>query len=367
MNCETGESRSIRVLVADDSAFMRTALTRMIESDPSLTVLDTARTSTEAVEKVCALKPDVVTLDIEMPGLDGLEALKRIMRDSPRPVIMISSLTQEGAQTTLDALQYGAFDYLSKQRSYASLDIVNIRADLVAKIHAAAEFGNRMAQKRRTQPQLFTPPRYDATRVPPSVIVIGTSTGGPKALQQILPMLPADLPVPILIVQHMPVGFTEAFARRLNNLSKVTICEAANDLVIEPRSVYIARAGVHMTLLRKTPSKVAIRLCPNPSNALHIPSVDVTMLSVAELFGAQAMGVIMTGMGADGTEGMAAIFRAGGFTLGQDEGSCIVYGMPRACAEAKILRRVVPLDQIPGQILEALTHRPSYKSAVIGR
>jgi len=347
----------IRVLVADDSAFMRTALTRMVESDPCLKVVDTAQNGIEALEKAAKLQPDVVTLDIEMPRLNGLETLKRIMQETPRPVIMISSLTQEGAEITFEALDNGAFDYLPKTQSYASLDIVKIRDDLVAKIKSAAE--TRWPRTRRvTRPVLPpSPAPRESCQLQPALICIGTSTGGPKALQQILPRLPADLSVGIVIVQHMPAGFTAPFARRLDNLCAIKVREAAAEDNIVPGTVYIAPAGWQMTVFRRSVSQPAIRISNTPENLLHIPSVDVMMLSAAEAFQGSTMGVIMTGMGADGAQGMQAIARAGGLTVGQDEATCAVYGMPRACAEMGILRRVVPLEQIPQQIIQATNYR----------
>ncbi|HVO82456.1 MAG TPA: chemotaxis response regulator protein-glutamate methylesterase [Terriglobales bacterium] len=359
MNGNQDNSRLIRVLVADDSAFMRTALMRMIESDPSLRVSGTAQNGLETLEKITALQPDVVTLDVEMPKLNGLETLKRIMQEAPRPVIMVSSLTQEGAETTLDALASGAFDYVPKQLSYVSLDIIKIRDELVEKIKAAAESGRRKPMARVTQPS-----RSDvrvspliANHVPPSVVALGTSTGGPKALQQILPILPADLPVGVLIVQHMPPGFTGPFARRLDGLCKVRVREAVHDEPVEAGTVYIAPAGQQMTVQRRAPSRVTVRLSHTPDNTPHIPSVDVMMLSAAEVYGALTMGIIMTGMGADGLQGMQAIARQGGLTVGQDEATCAVYGMPRSCAEAGVLQRVVSLPRIPEQILQATRYR----------
>jgi two-component system chemotaxis response regulator CheB len=350
-------SRLIRVLVADDSAFMRTALTRMIESDAELRVSGTAQTGSEALDKVLSLQPDVVTLDVEMPGMNGIETLKRIMQESPRPVIMVSSLTQEGAEVTLEALAIGAFDYLPKQQSFVSLDIIKIQEELISKIKAAAESHRRRPLLKSVQapPVPKVSPRVVTTRhVPPSIVALGTSTGGPKALQEILPMLPDDLPVGILIVQHMPKGFTAPFARRLDNLCKISVREASQDEVVTPGVVYIAPAGQHLTLRRCAPSKAAIHLSYTPAGTLHMPSVDVMMLSVAEVFRALSMGVIMTGMGADGLQGMQAIAQAGGVTVGQDEASCTVYGMPRSCAETGVLQRVVPLTQIPDQILQAI-------------
>jgi len=355
MNDTPRHSSPVRVLVADDSAFMRTALTRMIESDPQLRVSDTAQTGNEALEKIRLNPPDVITLDVEMPGLDGLETLRRIMKDFPRPVIMVSSLTQEGAETTLEALDIGAFDYVPKQLSYVSLDIIKIRDDLIAKIKAAAKV-ERPAVKKPAQ-AVPSAPVQNTISVVPEIVAVGTSTGGPKALQQILPLLPADLGVGVLVVQHMPPGFTNPFARRLNNLCKISVREATQGEPITAGAVYIAPAGQHMTVSRGSPSKLSIRLSDLPDGFPHRPSVDVMMLSVAEVFRGLSMGVIMTGMGADGLQGMRAIANAGGLTVGQDEPSCVVYGMPRSCAEANVLKRVVPLNDIPAVILQATRYR----------
>jgi two-component system chemotaxis response regulator CheB len=358
MSPDAGNTKLVRVLVTDDSAFMRTAITRMIESDPGLRVAGSAQSGQQALEKIAALKPDVVTLDVEMPGMDGLDTLRRIMKDFPTPVIMVSSLTQEGAEITLEALDIGAFDYVPKQSSFVSLDIVKIRDDLVAKIKAAAE-----SRRRKPIPKAASsaaaPAGRNAPQVTPVMVALGTSTGGPKALQEILPLLPADLAVPVLIVQHMPPGFTGPFARRLNGICKINVREAIQEEEIQPGVVYIAPAGQHMTVYRRSPSKTAIRLGRTPEGMLHVPSVDVMMLSAAEIYRSLTMGVIMTGMGADGVKGMQAIKREGGFNLGQDEASCTVYGMPRSAAEVGVLHRVVPLLQIPEQIMQA-TH---YKRA----
>jgi two-component system chemotaxis response regulator CheB len=279
------------------------------------------------------------------------------MREFPLPVIMVSSLTQEGAEETLEALAMGAFDYLPKQSSFVSLDIVKIRDELIAKIKAAAEHHRRKPMARVVSSAPAKTPQRPKPMTCPSIVALGTSTGGPKALQEILPMFPADLPIGILIVQHMPKGFTGPFARRLNNLCKVTVREAEQNDSIDPGTVYIAPAGQHMTVERRTPSKVLIHLSNLPDKMLHIPSVDVMMLSTAAVFQSLCMGVIMTGMGADGAQGMQAIYKAGGFTVGQDEASCTVYGMPRACAEGGSLHRVISLTEIPDQILQAVNYR----------
>ncbi len=346
----------IHVLVADASAFMRTALTRMIESDPDVRVVGTAQNGLEVLEKIYALDPDVITLDIEMPRLNGLDTLRRIMADSPRPVIMVSSLTQGGANTTLEALALGAFDYVPKQLSYVSLDIVKIKEDLIAKIKAAADQRRRRPNSRV---MVRVPSNGGQTLYPvtPSIIAIGISTGGPRALQLILPMLPADLPAGVVIVQHMPPGFTGPFANRLNGLCKISVREAKKGDLVERGVVLIAPAGQHLTVARRSSSQGLVQLSSQPDSTLHIPSVDVMMTSVAESFGSQAMGIIMTGMGSDGCDGMKAIASKSGVTVGQDEASCTVYGMPKSCAESGSLQTVVSLQEIPNQILRAVRYR----------
>jgi len=364
MNERNSTGSRIRVLVTDDSAFMRTALARMIQSDPALEVIGTAVNGREALEKIAQLDPDVVTLDIEMPQLDGLGVLRRLQEENPKPVIMISSLTQEGAEATLEAFDLGAFDCIAKSLSYATLDILQIRDELVEKIKAASQ--SRMwIQRPRHSPGAPRAPLSAAKPVTavhrprrregpvPSVVAIGTSTGGPKALQQILPMLPRDLSAGVAIVQHMPQGFTRPFAQRLNGLSQIEIREAEDGESIRAGVALLAPATWHMTFFRKSATQIGVRLGKEPSSALHRPSVDVMMLSAAEICGPHAMGVIMTGMGADGALGMKMIHERGGFTVGQDETSCAVYGMPRACAEMGILDRVVPLAHIPEEIVQA--------------
>lgn len=344
----------IRVLIVDDSAFMRTALSRMIGSDPDICVVGTASSGSEALQRVPSLAPDVITLDVQMPGLDGLQTLSRIMAEFPRPVIMVSSLTLKDAEATFNALTAGAFDYVPKQLSSASLDILHLQDDLIAKIKAAAE--SRHSPKALTAPRkpsrAVARPIRETSISPPAIVAIGISTGGPKALQDILPILPANLPVPILVVQHMPLGFTAPFAKRLNTLCSISVCEAVHGEAVVAGTVYLAPAGFHLTVERGS-SRTAICLSHKPENQLHVPSADIMMQSVASAFGPLAMGIIMTGMGSDGAQGMSAIHREGGITIGQDEASCTVYGMPRACAELRILDRVVPLSQIPHEILQA--------------
>jgi two-component system chemotaxis response regulator CheB len=344
-------SNPVRVLVVDDSAFMRTALRRMIESDPALKVIDTANDGIDGVQKAVQLRPDVITMDVEMPRMTGLDALSKIMELAPCPVIMVSSLTKAHAEATIEALSRGAYDFLSKDLSFASLDIIRIKDDLIAKCKAAATHKHRPPQPSHVPPAPAKPISRSTKRFPaPKVICIGTSTGGPKALQRILPMLPGDLSVPIVIVQHMPPGFTGPFARRLDTLCQLRVKESEPNEQLLPGIIYIGQAGQQFRVLRRG-SNVISHMSQMPTNTPHIPSVDILMLSAADQFGPQALGVILTGMGCDGQHGMSAIFRAGGYTLGEDERTCTVYGMPRACAESGILHNVLPLDAVPGDIV----------------
>ena len=347
----------VRVLVVDDSAFMRAALSRIVTSEPGFEVVGTACCGSDALAKIASLDPDVVTLDVEMPGLDGLETLRRIMIQFPRPVIMVSATTERGADATFSALGAGAFDYVPKQMSATSLDIFHIREDLVAKIRTAAQSQRPLMPSPGKKAPASPSREQNILATTPAIVAIGASTGGPRALQELLPLLPADLPVPVLIVQHMPAGFTAPFAQRLDGLCQVNVREAADNDQIKHGVVYIAPAGRHMTVLRSDDSCAYISLDAPPADHLHIPSVDILMKSVARNFRNLAMGVILTGMGSDGAEGMKAIYREGGLTIGQDEASCTVYGMPRACSELGVLSRVVPLSQIPAEILEATRYR----------
>ncbi len=349
----------IRVLVVDDSAFMRAALSRMLAAEHGMEVVATVSSGAQALEKIAAIDPDVVTLDVEMPGLDGLQTLRQIMTRFPRPVIMVSAVTEAGAGQTFDALAAGAFDYVPKQMSASSLDILHIRPDLVAKIHAAARshkpHSSNVPAKKPPQSQSATVGAASAKV--PAIVAIGASTGGPTALEQILPRFPKDFPLPILLVQHMPAGFTAAFAKRLNNLCALSVREATHREVIEPGVVYLAPAGRHMRVEPMSESRTIVTLDPQPQDSLHIPSVNVMMSSVAAVFKKTALAVILTGMGSDGAEGVQAIYRQGGLTIGQDEATCTVYGMPRACAELGVLTRVLPLLNIPAEILQATRSR----------
>ncbi len=352
------QAKPIRVLIADDSALIRTALCRMIESDRELQVAGIAADGIEALEQTKALQPDVVTLDVEMPRMNGLETLTRIMAESPRPVIMISSMTREGARITLDALDRGAFDYIPKPGHDSAFGVLEMREDMLAKIKNAFQSPLARSSAARKTLARGLPPTFIKMQTTPSILAIGASTGGPKALQDILAQLPAQLPAGVLVVQHMPIGFTAQFAERLNRLCQLEVRESAGEETIEPGTVYIAPAGWHLTVGGTGP-RYRTHLSKSPGGTQHTPSVDVLMLSVASVFRNQAMGVILTGMGTDGARGMKSIRDAGGWTVGQDAESCAVYGMPRSAAELDALCRVTPLARISSEIISAFSHRPS--------
>ncbi len=359
------ENRKIRVLVVDDSAFMRKAISMMIGDDPQIEVVGTAVNGEEGLQKVHELSPDLVTMDIEMPRMDGLTALRKIMEEKPTPVMMVSSLTSEGAQATLDALDLGAVDFIPKQLSYVSLDIVKIKKDLVEKVKyisnrkhlLMASFRNRRArqisraktaaqrQEAAAQPVAPSPPAPRRRKMSLRVVAVGTSTGGPPALQAVIPNLPKGFSVPVLVVQHMPPTFTKSLANRLNGLSPLQVKEAENGERAEKGIVYIAPGDKHMTLTRRGVENI-IRLSNEPADTLYKPSVDIMMDSVADHFVGTTMGVIMTGMGHDGVEGLKKIKKAGGVVIAQNEETCVVYGMPRAAVEARITDRVSPIDRI---------------------
>ena len=358
---------TIRILVVDDSPFMRKSLQKMLEEAPDLRVVATARDGIDALEKIQEHKPDIVTLDIEMPRMDGLTCLKKIMADHPMPVLMVSSLTQEGAQATLDALSIGALDFIPKESGFASLSILQIQHDLQEKVRRLAT----SPRFHRTAPApAQTIPAHPATgtarpaplpKAPPTsgaslgsspqaeILLIGSSTGGPKALQDILPALPANLPVPCLIVQHMPSTFTKPFADRLNGLCQVHVKEAEQGEPLKAGTVYIAPGGIHMTYGPRGP-KGCIELSPEPMSSLHRPSVDVLFMSVFELFRGQVLAGILTGMGADGAKGMEQLKKKGAHTLAEAEESCVVYGMPRAAVERGCVDVIAPLPDIPGHL-----------------
>ncbi len=325
----------IRVLVVDDSPFVRQALARMLGKETDIQVVGLAVDGQDGVEKALMLHPDVITLDVQMPRMGGLEALKRIMAECPTPVLLLSSLTREGASVTLQGLELGALDFVDKSRVQGHMNLLDLAEELKAKVRVLA--GVR-------PPAPFSPPTTPARRPPPhaarcDVVVIGTSTGGPPALQAIIPLLPEDFPAPVVVVQHMPVGFTRSLAERLDGRSGLRVREAQDGEPLDAGVVYVAPAGVHLKL-RKRGDSSRVHLDEEPRSALHRPSVDVVMSSAARVYGRRTLGVLLTGMGSDGVEGLRAIREAGGQTLAESEATCVIYGMPKAAAEAGVVDRV---------------------------
>ncbi len=340
----------IRVLVVDDSAFMRKALSRMMEKDPEIRVAGTARDGFEALAKIRDLDPDLVTLDVEMPRMDGLETLGRIMEEHPRPVLMVSSLTEEGAEVTLRALDLGALDFIPKGIGGNVLEIVRIEEALREKIKALAR-GRRPAPQGRPAPHPRAAPvgRLGSARY----VAIGASTGGPPALQKVFAGLPAGMPAPVVVVQHMPKAFTGAFARRLDAASPLAVKEAETGDRLVPGHAFVAPGGQHL-VVRREGRDLVLHVTARPAETLHRPSVDVTFRSLAETAGGETLAVVLTGMGSDGTEGVRALKDKGAHAIAQDAPTCVVYGMPRSVVEAGLADRVLPLERIPEAIREAV-------------
>lgn len=368
--------KKIKLLVVDDSAFMRKAMEMMLADVPDIEIVGTAKNGAECIEQIKLLNPDVVTLDIEMPVMDGLTALRIIMKETPLPVIMLSSLTTDGAEATMEALNIGAVDFIPKQMSFVSLEIVKIKDDLVEKIRYFA--ANKMALLRKifnnkplvrptapvadkieknvlpnkevVKPQQNQDERPLRIRNGTEIVVIGSSTGGPAALQKVIPLLPANFPLPVLLVQHMPPAFTKSLADRLNSLSMVTVSEAVDGDVLKPGCVYISPGNKHMVV--KTKGKIT--LSDTPAGTLHKPSVDVMMNSVFEVYGKNVLAVIMTGMGQDGTIALEKLAKAGAYVIGQDEESCVVYGMPKRPNENGFSKVIAPVDKITDEIVRGI-------------
>ena len=343
----------IRVLVVDDSAFMRRAITKILESEPDISVEATARNGDEAIVKAEQLHPDVITMDVEMPGMSGLDAVREIMRRRSIPIIMVSSLTREGAETTFRALDLGAVDFIPKPDA-AYVNITDVARDLIAKVRV---FARRGARPRPPQPKVVLPPAEEEELRRPAAtgkyecVAIGTSTGGPVALSRVIPQIPRNFPVPIVIVQHMPPGFTRPLSERLNAQSALEVLEGQEGMQMRQGRAIVAPAGMQLRL-RRASGEVEVALSHDDRSSLHVPSVDVMAESVAEVYRSATIGVILTGMGQDGVAGLRRVKEAGGYVVGQDAASCVVYGMPRAAAQAGLVDRVVPLDQIASVLRE---------------
>ncbi len=339
-------SDRIRVLVVDDSAFVRKAVGRMLATADDIEVVGYAKDGLEGLELARQLKPDVVTLDVRMPRLGGLETLERLMAEQPLPVLLMSTLTQEGAEVTLRGLELGAMEFVDKS-SVQPMSMLSLADELVTKIRALG--GARV----RSRPQPKPAPVKAPGRVTAQCVVIGASTGGPAALQAVVSGLPAAFPAAVVIVQHIPRGFSRSLAERLDARSAIPVREARHGDAVEPGQVLLAPAGIHTRIVRAG-SGIEVALEEEPSEALHRPSVDVLMLSAADVYGARALGVVLTGMGSDGTEGLRAIRERGGLTLAESAETCVIFGMPKAAIDAGVIERTLPLDRIAGEILGAV-------------
>jgi two-component system chemotaxis response regulator CheB len=346
----------IRVLVVDDSPLVRRAIERLLEADPGVAVVGTAADGLDALAKIRDLRPDVVTLDVLMPRLDGLKVLACIMHEHPVRVLMLSSLTQEGADETLQALDLGAVDFIDKTALLVNGDPATAGRELLSKIRTAAavnpsRLGRREAVRDGTAEvtALLQPGGAD-------LVVVGASTGGPPALRTMIPALPADLAAGVVVVQHIPAGFTGPLAGRLDAASALSVREAEQGDRVRPGEVLVAPGGRHLTFANRGGELVVV-LDFAPSETPHRPSVDVTMQSAAELRGRRSAGVLLTGMGTDGAAGMWAIRARGGSTLAESEESCVVYGMPRAAVELGAVSEVLPLGKMAARLAAVVAGR----------
>jgi len=352
----------IKVLIADDSALMRKALKEIIMTDPSLEVVGTARNGQDAVEKVHDLKPDVVTMDINMPVMDGLTSMQHILAEFPEiSVLMVSSLTEEGALTTFEALELGAFDYIAKPSGTVSSNIPYLTLELIQKVKLAYKSANRKSIRNRVQRRSrvsaqngrkpVKKPDFTIGNELTKVVVIGISTGGPGTLMEVLPMLPQDLRAAVIIIQHMPPYFTSSFAKRLNAACRIPIKEAEAGDVLHNGMGYLAPGGYQLVVRGE---KGLIRL-PSTPKTVFMPSVNVTMEAVLDTFGGEnVIGVLMTGMGDDGADAMVKIRKAGGITIAEDESTAVVFGMPREAIERGGAEIIVPSYRIAGEIIKAV-------------
>lgn len=365
----------IRVLVTDDSAFMRKVISDILSADPGIEVIDKARNGLDCIEKCKQLQPDVLTLDIEMPIMNGLEALEKLMNDAPLPIVMLSSLTREGADATIRALELGAFDFVTKPSGPISLDIHKVGDRLIERVKAAASAKVRV--RKGIAPNVPASPATPKPMSPPvtralsssvhiapkpwsaaghqKLIALGTSTGGPKALQTVLTAIPANFPAPIAIVQHMPAGFTKSLAQRLDSLSHIRVTEVQHGEFLEPGTAYIAPGGFHFEVC-ETNGKLQAKLHQEEPRGGHRPSVDVLFESISRLTNVDKWAIIMTGMGNDGTKGLKVMKETGHVTsIIEDESTCVVFGMPRAAIQAGLADNIAPLDKIP-ELLCKLLH-----------
>lgn len=380
-------AKRIGVLIIDDSIFMRKIIIDILNRDPEIEILGEAKNGLDGIEKLMTLRPQVVTMDVQMPIMDGLQALEKIMLKRPTPVIVLSSVTTEGADATLKAFDLGAFDVVSKPTSRSDSKLQEFSRDLIERVKAAA-VANRFQLARKyfansTERELFgkTSLKMEKTaekntvnnviinncrptsvskslpKYPVELVLIGTSTGGPPALQTVLTQLPCDFPVPIIVDQHMPSGFTAPLAQRFDSICSLNVHEGIDGEILLAGNVYIAPAG-KQTQVQRTAGKLTLKITTeSPIETHYRPSLDVTLLSMAKEVGKASLGVVMTGMGTDGLLGIREIKACGGFAIAESEETCVVYGMPRALVEAGLADRIVPLGDIAHNLVECVQRR----------
>jgi two-component system, chemotaxis family, protein-glutamate methylesterase/glutaminase len=356
----------VKVLVVDDSAFMRKLITNFLEEDSRFSVIGTARNGQDALKKLVHLKPDVITLDVEMPVLNGIDTLKEIMKFNPTPVVMLSSTTKAGAENTMLAFQYGAVDFITKPSGAISLDLHEVKEDITTKVYYASKIlkerlksyvyvqkiqsHHNAAKKNKANEDTY----YKTLKYHKKLVCIGTSTGGPRALQKVLAHIPSDFNAPILIVQHMPPGFTKSLANRLNSLSSIEVKEAEDGEIIRNGVAYIAPGGLHMRI-RKIGTAIAIQLVQTPLRNGHRPSVDVLFDSISEITTFSKVAIIMTGMGTDGTEGLQKMKLTGDVSsIAESEDTSIVFGMPKAAIASQSIDCILDLEDIPAEIIKLI-------------
>ncbi|MGY4526406.1 protein-glutamate methylesterase/protein-glutamine glutaminase [Pseudomonas sp. UBA4617] len=367
---------AVKVLVVDDSGFFRRRVSEILAADPTIQVVGTATNGREAIDQALALKPDVITMDYEMPMMDGITAVRHIMQRCPTPVLMFSSLTHEGARVTLDALDAGAVDYLPKNFEDISRNPDKVKQLLCEKVHTISRSNRRFgsyaspapvatptpassfaspAPARTPVPARVTAPAAASAhspapkRKPYKLVAIGTSTGGPVALQRVLTQLPANFPAPIVLIQHMPAAFTKAFAERLDKLCRISVKEAEDGDLLRPGLALLAPGGKQMMI----DGRGAVKILPGDERLNYKPCVDITFGSAAKSYGDKVLSVVLTGMGADGREGARLLKQGGSTVWAQDEASCVIYGMPMAIVKANLADAVYSLDEIGKQLVEA--------------
>jgi two-component system chemotaxis response regulator CheB len=356
------DAQKIRVLIVDDSAFMRNVLRRMIEKDPVFEVVGVATNGREGIEMVATLKPHVVTMDIEMPEMNGLQALQYIMSSTPTPVVMISSLTAAGTEATLKALELGAVDFIPKalddadKNIFRSADNIHQRLKAAAGAHAqpraavtAAPASTAVPAKPVAPPPQGRPQRCERAKL----LLIGSSTGGPRALQEVLTALPATLRVPVIVVQHMPGNFTGPMASRLNELAPLEVTEARDGTIARAGGIYVCPGGL-MSRLVKTEGGLMIRVQPDQGESVFKPSVEVMAQSVAAALGGDVLAVMLTGMGHDGDTGYKKLHDMGAYVIAQDQATSVVYGMPKAVADNGAANESLPLSEIAPVLIKLL-------------